>query len=384
MSRADRVALIQQIEKRRHSRVIVYCTSDRALGGLPQGQIADDAIRPLHGILRSIGPTKKLDFFLYTRGGAVDVPWRIVRALREYAVEWHCLIPFRAHSAGTMIAIGADEIVMGPQAELGPIDPSVPFSRLGTNIQDRVSVEDVMAFVSFVRNECKDKGTAINTQAVLRLLDRVDSVTLGNIYRNHAHIRDVARRILRSRATRVSETKERQIIKTLAERVYAHGHAIGFSEAQEIGLPVTRANDDLNRLMWQLLNEYETELKMLNPLFPAIATQTADPAREEVALAILETHDSSECLFEEIEIRSKRTLPQNFSPQLSLTLQLPPNLNPASLPADAQQYIQQIAQAALQQIQPDSARILLDELRKISPIESYDMSVRKMWWKQTA
>ena len=44
-------------------------------------------------------------------GGAIDVPWRIATALRAAADEWNMLIPFRANSAATLLALGADEIV---------------------------------------------------------------------------------------------------------------------------------------------------------------------------------------------------------------------------------------------------------------------------------
>ncbi|MBU0734226.1 MAG: hypothetical protein KKG10_08760, partial [Proteobacteria bacterium] len=45
--------------------------------------------------------------------------------LREFCEKLAVLVPFRAHSAGTTLALGADEIVMGPLGELGPVDPSV-------------------------------------------------------------------------------------------------------------------------------------------------------------------------------------------------------------------------------------------------------------------
>ncbi|WP_420634175.1 SDH family Clp fold serine proteinase [Candidatus Palauibacter sp.] len=67
------------------------------------------------------------------------------------------LIPFRANSAGTLIALGADRIVLTDEGELGPIDPKLDIRRMvqapdsqGTFVQDTISVEDVMAYVRFV------------------------------------------------------------------------------------------------------------------------------------------------------------------------------------------------------------------------------------------
>jgi hypothetical protein len=48
-----------------------------------------------------MGHVARLDVFIYSRGGAIDVPWRIATALRTAADEWNILIPFRANSAAT-------------------------------------------------------------------------------------------------------------------------------------------------------------------------------------------------------------------------------------------------------------------------------------------
>jgi hypothetical protein len=53
------------------------------------------------------------------------------------------------------------------------------------------------------------------------------------------------------------------IVETLAERVYAHGHAIGFKDAKEIGLPAQAATTQEDGAMWDLLNEYESDMKNL-------------------------------------------------------------------------------------------------------------------------
>ena len=203
MSRAQRKALIEQIEAARGSRLICYVTGDRAPAA---AQIGDDAVRPLYDLLREIGTTEKLDFFLYSRGGAIDVPWRIVTALRTTATNWSAVIPFRANSAATLLALGADEIVLGRSGELGPIDPIMNIQRVmpvpggpGTVMQDSVSVEDVMAYMKFVQERAGLSDQAALSTGLTKLTERLDAVALGSAYRTHSHIRDVARRMLLSR-----------------------------------------------------------------------------------------------------------------------------------------------------------------------------------------
>jgi len=253
MPRARRKAIIEQIEAARGSRVLCYITGDRAPAA---AQIGDDAVRPMYDLLREIGHVEKLDFFVYSRGGAIDVPWRIVTALRTSANDWSALIPFRANSAATLLALGADEIVLGRFGELGPIDPIMNIQRVmpvpggpGTVMQDSVSVEDVMAYVKFVQERAGLSDQAALSTGLTKLTERLDAVALGSAHRTHSHIRDVARRMLLSRNKPHSEQTMATIVETLAERVYAHGHAIGLKAAKEIGLPAVPADSVLDQLM---------------------------------------------------------------------------------------------------------------------------------------
>jgi ClpP class serine protease len=118
----DKKQLIQQIEKTRNSRVITYLTSDRQ--GPFNARIAVDVIPLISKQLQMIGKVQNIDFFLYTAGGDTMVPWRLVSMMREYCEKFSVIVPYKAHSAGTMIALGGDEIVMSDLSEISPIDPS--------------------------------------------------------------------------------------------------------------------------------------------------------------------------------------------------------------------------------------------------------------------
>ena len=45
--------------------------------------------------------------------------------IRNFCKYFEIIVPFNCHSAGTIISLGANRIVMTKQATLGPIDPSV-------------------------------------------------------------------------------------------------------------------------------------------------------------------------------------------------------------------------------------------------------------------
>jgi len=120
--RAKRLALLQNIAKERSTVVLGYVTASRGTIG---AQVGYEVIRLFREILGQAGRVKKIDLVLITRGGNVLTPLRLISLLREFGEEVSVLVPYMAHSAGTLIALGADEIVMGAMGELGPVDPSV-------------------------------------------------------------------------------------------------------------------------------------------------------------------------------------------------------------------------------------------------------------------
>lgn len=382
MGRDERKDVIAEIEALRNSRVLVYITGDRAP---TPAQIGDDAVRPIYEQLRKMGHIAKLDVFIYSRGGAIDVPWRIATALRAASDEWNILIPFRANSAATLLALGADEIVLGRQGELGPIDPGLSIQHVvpgpggspGTAIQENFNVEDVMAYVKFCRERAGLSDQRALVTSLGKLTDRLDAVTLGSAYRTHSHIRDVARRMLLSRGKPASEQDMSTIVETLAERVYAHGHAIGLRDAEEIGLPVTSADDRLDDAMWRLLNVYEKDLKLLEPLDPAAATATQDLYSEQAIISVVETTAGGREFSGDVQIRAKRQVPANLSVALNLNLQLPPALQPDQLPPALQALMQQFQQMLVQQAQQAVHQAMSEQ----APIVGYEAALRGGKWE---
>ena len=69
---------------------------------------------------------KGLDLILHTPGGSVAATESIINYLyRMFNGNVRALIPQLAMSGGTMIACSCNEIVMGKQSSLGPIDPQI-------------------------------------------------------------------------------------------------------------------------------------------------------------------------------------------------------------------------------------------------------------------
>ena len=273
MPRSDRLEIIKKLEKLRGSRVITYVTGDRhpAIAY----QISDDAIRVLYRHLVSLtseeAKTAKVDLFLYTRGGMLVAPPRIVRLIREFAKEFYTLIPYRAHSAGTLLCLGSDGIVMGRMGELSPIDPSTsnPYNPPAAPGDPRnpltkipISVEDVEAYMTLARDMAGLVSEQQKIEVFRALTGRYEPLALGNVQRVYNLIRSLTPELL---AFQLKTTEEKikipEITKALTE-TYTHDHLICRDSAEQMGLKIIKPEKELEIEMWNLYEAYERDLQL--------------------------------------------------------------------------------------------------------------------------
>ena len=368
--------LIEQIQDIRSSKVISYITGDRQ----PIGSIiAEDAVRPLYEHLLSIGKNERIDLFLYSRGGDVSVPWRIVSMFREFCDEFSILVSYKAHSAATLISLGADKVIMGKKAELSPIDPTLRKMTAGeiTGPPQEISVEDVNSYISFVRERANINDQSALAQMTAILANNLAPLTLGSVNRQNSHIRLVARKLLTSRKEKLDEAKINSIIETLTEKIYSHGHAIGRKEAQEIGLPIEMPEEPLETTLWNLYLKYEEFLKFDETLDPLVMlTGKEEEHLEKIPIALIESENKMHIFTTRIDFKRKRQVPANLQINLNLGLNLPPNIKPEEIPQQVQQIIQQM----INQITQNAQRLVQQEIIRQSPEVGVDIRVYGGKW----
>jgi hypothetical protein len=233
-----------------------------------------DAIRIFRDHLGKLGKMKHLDLLLITRGGDTLVPLRLMSLLREFATRVSVLVPYMAHSSGTLIALGADEIVMGAMGELGPVDPSVANQfnptlaaddqiDIANSVKPRpripISVEDVVSYITFAKEDVGLDASGM-AQANAALTTNVHPLAIGNILRTHKLIRHLARKLLGMHMQDGEQEKIDSIVKSLTEKLYAHNYVITRTEALQLGLKSMPPSADVEDVMWQLYLEYEAAL----------------------------------------------------------------------------------------------------------------------------
>ena len=290
----ERKELILKLEKELSARVLTLITGDRQ--GM-ETRVAPDILPLVSEHLASIGSVEDLALFLYTPGGDTIVGWGLVNLLRQYCKRLKVLVPFRALSCGTLIALGADEIIMGKHGLVSPIDPSVssPFNPPAPGIQQPgmvsllpVSVEDMIGFLELARKEIGLKTEASRISILNILANKVHPLALGAVYRAREQTSSLAKRLLSIHLK--DGAKIARIVKRLTRELPTHNYLIGRAEAEnEIKLDIKKPSRETDEMMWGLYKEYERWLQLTSPYSSELDLGTEQRKRVRYERAVVES-----------------------------------------------------------------------------------------------
>jgi len=123
-----RLAAIEAIQEERGSRVITLIHREEtvSLFGIPVNKYIDiDDAEAILRVIRLTPGDKPIDLIVHTPGGLVLAASQIAHAIQKHKGKVTVFVPHYAMSGGTLIALAAGEIVMDPNAVLGPVDPQI-------------------------------------------------------------------------------------------------------------------------------------------------------------------------------------------------------------------------------------------------------------------
>lgn len=240
------------------------------------GNIWSQDLYAIHESLKIIGKVPKLALFIRSDGGAGTVSLRIIHLLRSYADKLILLAPAECASAATMLALGCDEIQMGPLSSLSPVDSSLvhqlsPVDKLNQKVS--VSLDELGRVVRLWKEADKDKVESVkkstdkSTEAdnpYKYLYQYIHPLVFGSVDRHSSLSKQICHEILSYHIT------DKQLIEEITDKLNndypAHGYPITDREATKIGLPVARLSHEalevinkLQLLYAELCNEQVTD-----------------------------------------------------------------------------------------------------------------------------
>ena len=330
-----RQKLFEEIEKERGRTLVALCNFDRnsdpRIPGL-SWQFGLDVKEPLFRVLKeSASKGRGIDLCLYTRGGDTNAVWPIANLLREFDVDYEVLVPFRCHSSGTLLALGARKIIMTPLAELSPIDPTTgnQFNPTDATSKSRlgISVEDVQQYRNFVLEQLKLNSDGDDFRGQLhpflqRLADVVHPLALGNVHRVHQQIRQLATKLLGFHSD--DPKKDEAIVDAMTTRFFSHLHMVSRAEAKEImGDRVVYAPGKLSESLDKLLRAYEVHFCLRQDLFLSSFMENTPTKSARFIGGAIESNKWSYVLETQLQISQSSVFPNNIQIQLPVGQGLP-------------------------------------------------------------
>ena len=209
-----RARSLHNLEEKRGSRAIalVHRQETMSLLGFPIFRYIN--IEDSEQILRAIKLTDDrvpIDLIVHTPGGLVLAARQIAHALSNHPAKVTVFVPHYAMSGGTLIALAADEIVMDPNAVLGPVDPQLS-DYPAASILKAVSQKD--------KNEVDDH--------YLILADISEKAI--------KQLKEAVREILRDK---LEDKQAEELAETLSTGKWTHDYPLMFEEVRRMGLPVS-------------------------------------------------------------------------------------------------------------------------------------------------
>ena len=201
-------------------------------------QITPDDIDGLMAVMHGMDWSKQLTLVLHTPGGVTNTVETVVEYLRSKFTDIEVIIPTFAMSAGTMISLAANRLIMGRASQLGPIDPQMPF---GGRTYSARGIEDQF-------NEAKTEILADPRVAAAwaPVLQSLGPSLLMEARQALAYGEQMVARWLSERTFVGDTQKSEEVAKYFnrAEIHTSHGRRIGREEARAQGLTILDLEDD--------------------------------------------------------------------------------------------------------------------------------------------
>jgi len=221
-----REALISTLEEKRNSRVITLIHRQESVGffGIPFIRYIN--IEDSEQVLRAIRltpPDMPIDLIIHTPGGLALASTQIANALVRHKGPVRVIIPHYAMSGGTLIALAADEIIMDPNAVLGPVDPQlqgIPAASI-LKVLEKKDIKDI------------EDQTLIMADVAQKAIDQMVGYVVWLLMENG-----------------MEEERAKAIAQELATGKYTHDFPLGVDKLRELGLNVsTEVPEEVYQLM---------------------------------------------------------------------------------------------------------------------------------------
>lgn len=237
-------ALLKKIQSTKKIKILSYWNSVR-------GSVCQNDVISIYEIIKDWPLQEQIYLFIKSDGGDGKASLRIINLLRERTKKLIVLIPAECSSAATMMALGADEIHMGPLAFLSAVDTSLT--------HDLSPIDKDNDLVSVSQDELTRvlklwKSSNKNENPYPSLYSHVHPLVFGALDRASSLSIKLCTDILSYHMS--NKQKAASISKKLNSDYPSHNYPILFKEAKKIGLNVKVLDKEIHDYLLELNNLY--------------------------------------------------------------------------------------------------------------------------------
>ena len=229
---------------------------------------------------------------LCTRGGVPDAAYRMARFLQQNYKKFSLLICGKCKSSGTLIAVGAHELIMTDHAELGPLDIQLGKkdelweNDSGLTVLSAITELESKAYElfegGFVKLKVRTEGrmttrtaTALATELAIGMISpivsQIDPMHVGEVSRAMKVAKEYGERLSKG-----GKNLEDNTLETLINGYPSHGFVIDREEAKDLFKNVRRPNEK----EYGFIRAFYEHL-LSKPMGDALTFEVSHPKKEE-------------------------------------------------------------------------------------------------------
>ena len=248
-ARYQRQEIIKEIQGCTNRPLICYVSADRC-------RIDREDTLHFNDLIHNLTPEQDADFMLHTLGGDPDIAEKLARLVRSKVGEakLQVIVPEHAKSAGTLMVLGADAVVMSDTSELGPIDPQMLI--IDNNAIPRW--QPVQDYLDAYDEACRTLAQNPNDVAAQIMLGKLDPTIVKRCLAVKERARQSAEKVLRNGMFRNNDGNWSLTVSELlnTRQWLTHSQSISWEEARHPSIALTveylPPHSKLWRLYWKL------------------------------------------------------------------------------------------------------------------------------------
>lgn len=215
---------------------------------------------------------EELDVVLQTPGGDIEPAFQYAKLFRRVAQKVNILVPYYSKSAGTLICLSADKIVMTDLSELGPLDTQIREEQDGNSAGYTSALNGFKALEQVQRHtiETLDIATkliasrsGLKMSEAVHLANEFTGTTSGTLYSqlNPKKIGEYARALevgerygvmILTRYMNWDEESAKAVVEALVKDYPSHGFIIDREELESLNLPAEKAAGETEKILTRM------------------------------------------------------------------------------------------------------------------------------------